>query len=344
MILADFHVHTKASDGNFSPKEAVMYAISKMLETIVITDHNTTHGVQEAQKLANECGGITVYSGIEIASPSLLGEIDLTFLEVLGINIDLIKIQPFVEEMARIRLHDLEEVVGLFNKYIECPDFKTTNSEKTYSFISPREINVQELVKWKNNEDSYENESPYFSHWDIAFYIFEIFNPSLNIKERLLNGEINLWSEIQNEYDFLFKRKQEKVFVGYAIQTIKDAGGIAIWAHPGRPENYETGLIKEWEKPESMWFDVSLKNTPFTLLKQLKEMGLNGVELYYYEGNTTINSEEQEKINLYFSNAAKRLGLSVTYGSDCHGPRRREPLIGKFGSPSPDIFDQPFIN
>jgi len=47
-VLADLHIHTRASDGTLSPAEVVRTAASRGLEAIAIADHDTIAGLQEA--------------------------------------------------------------------------------------------------------------------------------------------------------------------------------------------------------------------------------------------------------------------------------------------------------
>ncbi len=44
----DLHIHTTASDGSYTPKELVDYAVKKKLSAVAITDHDTMRGIQEA--------------------------------------------------------------------------------------------------------------------------------------------------------------------------------------------------------------------------------------------------------------------------------------------------------
>lgn len=62
----DFHVHSNASDGSFSPHEVVRKAVEEGLEVIAITDHDTTAGIEEAAE-AGEDYGVTVVPGVEIS-------------------------------------------------------------------------------------------------------------------------------------------------------------------------------------------------------------------------------------------------------------------------------------
>jgi len=66
MKRIDLHVHTTASDGTFSPAEAVVHARMLGLSAIAITDHDTPAGIPEARK-AGRAQGIEVVPGIEVS-------------------------------------------------------------------------------------------------------------------------------------------------------------------------------------------------------------------------------------------------------------------------------------
>lgn len=72
MKYVDLHVHSTASDGTLTPAEVVERAASLSLAAIALTDHDTTNGVAEAKKKAEELKKqgtpIEVYSGVEISA------------------------------------------------------------------------------------------------------------------------------------------------------------------------------------------------------------------------------------------------------------------------------------
>lgn len=72
MKYVDLHVHSTASDGTLTPSEVVERAASLSLAAIALTDHDTTAGVTEAKKKAEELKkqgtSIEVYSGVEISA------------------------------------------------------------------------------------------------------------------------------------------------------------------------------------------------------------------------------------------------------------------------------------
>ncbi|MBW3589587.1 MAG: PHP domain-containing protein [Actinobacteria bacterium] len=66
MTGAELHAHTTASDGSFSPLEAVDYALGLGLEALAITDHDTMAGVIEAETQADG-RPIEILPGVEIS-------------------------------------------------------------------------------------------------------------------------------------------------------------------------------------------------------------------------------------------------------------------------------------
>ena len=66
MKLVDLHVHTTASDGTFTPSEAVAHARDLGLSAIAITDHDTPAGIPAALAAGAACG-VEVLPGIEVS-------------------------------------------------------------------------------------------------------------------------------------------------------------------------------------------------------------------------------------------------------------------------------------
>lgn len=66
-MLADLHIHTTASDGQYTPTEVVGLAKDRGLELIAITDHDTADGVKEAAQSGTRLG-LHVLQGIELSA------------------------------------------------------------------------------------------------------------------------------------------------------------------------------------------------------------------------------------------------------------------------------------
>ncbi|MFU0824620.1 MAG: hypothetical protein ACFWTK_06365 [Clostridium sp.] len=56
----DFHIHSKASDGELTPREVVELARRRGIDIIALTDHNTTLGVDDALRAGIEYGVIVI--------------------------------------------------------------------------------------------------------------------------------------------------------------------------------------------------------------------------------------------------------------------------------------------
>jgi len=99
MIKADLHIHTTASDGQYSPSEVVKAAKLSGIQCIAITDHDTIDGVAEGTATGTE-NGIIVLRGIE------LGASEHRSLHILGLG--LAEHSPDLEKLCR-KLRDSRE-------------------------------------------------------------------------------------------------------------------------------------------------------------------------------------------------------------------------------------------
>ena len=80
-MYIDLHVHTTASDGQYTPTEIISKAKALGLEKIAITDHDTVDGIAEAKLAASELG-VEFIPGIEVSTQ------DTEEVHILGLNID----------------------------------------------------------------------------------------------------------------------------------------------------------------------------------------------------------------------------------------------------------------
>jgi predicted metal-dependent phosphoesterase TrpH len=67
MARGDFHLHSSHSDGILSPEALVAKAAANGVETMALTDHDTTAGV-EAATTAGEAAGVRVIPGVELSA------------------------------------------------------------------------------------------------------------------------------------------------------------------------------------------------------------------------------------------------------------------------------------
>ncbi len=76
----DFHSHTTASDGTFTPTEIIKEAVHKQLEYYAITDHDTLDGVKQIKEIPE---GMVFVTGVEISAEYQ------KILHILGYGFDL---------------------------------------------------------------------------------------------------------------------------------------------------------------------------------------------------------------------------------------------------------------
>jgi predicted metal-dependent phosphoesterase TrpH len=253
-MAIDLHVHTIFSDGTMAPREIVLHAKQNKLKAIAITDHDTTAGIEESL-LYGEKFGIHIVPGVEISIQSSLAKNG--HLHLLGLFIN-------------YRTPHLKKVLGYLRMH------RKKRMDEIISKLDMLGINISEKeVNRPNGEVS-------FGRLHIANVL-------------LKRGYISSIKEAFTKY--LKKGASayvENVKLGEkeGIDLIKNAGGLAILAHPcthGYPSRER--LLKE--------------------ILRLKEMGLDGLEVYYpYHGKDII----QWLLDITESN-----NLLISGGSDFHG-------------------------
>ncbi len=82
MNIVDLHTHSDKSDGSYTPRELVDYAIEKGLTAFALTDHDTTDGLDEAIAYAAD-KPVEVVPGIELST-----EYQGRDVHIVGIDID----------------------------------------------------------------------------------------------------------------------------------------------------------------------------------------------------------------------------------------------------------------
>ena len=74
--MIDLHVHTTASDGQYTPTQIMEKAAERNISVVAITDHDTVDGIEEA-RIAAEKNGITLVPGVELNINFPTGEFHL---------------------------------------------------------------------------------------------------------------------------------------------------------------------------------------------------------------------------------------------------------------------------
>jgi predicted metal-dependent phosphoesterase TrpH len=104
---ADLHIHTKCSDGLFTPEEIVRKAVHAGLKAISITDHDTVTGIDQAKPLALD-SGLELIPGVEMSSAYKGYDI-----HILGYFFDYqhSELKRYLDQCRRLRTERAERMV-----------------------------------------------------------------------------------------------------------------------------------------------------------------------------------------------------------------------------------------
>ena len=106
--LVDLHLHTTASDGRLSPTELVQLVADKGLQQVSISDHDSTEGLEEAFRAAQQFTDLRIIPGIELST-----DIPGDEIHMLGyfIQYDDNEFQHTLEQFRRGRVDRAREMV-----------------------------------------------------------------------------------------------------------------------------------------------------------------------------------------------------------------------------------------
>ncbi|MFC5528995.1 PHP domain-containing protein [Cohnella yongneupensis] len=107
----DLHMHTTASDGEYSPADLVRKAAPLDLRVIAITDHDTLDGVAEAQRIGREVG-VEVIAGVELSTKHEGKTID-----ILGYKLN--KVEELNQLLTRMRRARESRAQVIIEKFAE---------------------------------------------------------------------------------------------------------------------------------------------------------------------------------------------------------------------------------
>lgn len=263
MRRADLHLHTRASDGELTPVELVRAAVAGKLDVIAVTDHDTVAGVPDALAAARGTP-LVVVPGVEMSTLHEGHEVHM-----LGYGVDpgsprLIAQQLEAAGRREGRAREMVERLQAMGLRVEFDDVLRAAGADVRSIGRPH----------------------------VA-------------RALLANGQVRSMNEAFDRY----LGDEGPAFVrsalpgtAEAIEVIRGAGGIAVWAHPER--------------------DLLDAFAPV-----FAERGMEGLECF----RPSTHPEDVKRLRA----AAARLGLMPTGGSDWHGPHRA--ALGDFFVPEAEV-------
>jgi predicted metal-dependent phosphoesterase TrpH len=243
----DLHIHSTASDGFLPPEEVVLAAVEARLDLISLTDHDTVAGISAAIEAARP-HPIQVIPGIEMSTGSEVAE-----LHILGYFIDPTDptLLAHTARASGARRERMEDILSRLRAQGVELSFEAVEAQAKDGGVLGRPHLAQAMVG-----------AGIVSTVDDAFIQY-IGNASpAYVPLRLVDPPA-------------------------AIRIIRNAGGIAVWAHP----------------PIRYFHD---------LLPGLVEAGLAGVEVY----RPRMVPDRLLKLE----RGARNAGLLLSGGSDWHGP------------------------
>ena len=262
-MLIDLHTHSNASDGTDSPSELIDKAISKGLDVIALTDHDTVGGWDEAisaLKSHESNSKMDLVLGSEVSCQGADG----TSIHMLGLLFDP-NYSPLISEFEKTRENRVTRMSRIISRLNEAGieiTIEEVNAQKRGDATLGRPHLADALVA-RGHVASREEAFNIFLHNGSKFYINH-YSPSPEV----------------------------------AIRLIKEAGGVAVIAHPlasrsGRKIDLET-------------------------LNQLILAGLDGIEVDHRDHNEMERSE--------LMRLAIEHNLVVTGSSDYHGTGKLNQL------------------
>lgn len=258
---ADLHIHTCYSDGQATPADIVKKANHLGYDVIAITDHDNFGGVAEAVK-TGEAVGLTVLPGIELATETEDG----IGLHILGYDMDIghPHFAEVIDELAMRRDRRNEKLIAVLNDMGYELSLEELQRSQQGGFIG-KPVIARAL-----------QEKGYIEDYRQAFRDGRFFGSP---QARAV--------------------KKEKLQAAEAIALIREAGGVAVLAHP-----IQTRHVGD---PGSEEFYDNMRR----IIQALKAEGLGGIECYH--------PDQDEAQTKRFLEIARQEGLYVTRGSDFHG-------------------------
>jgi predicted metal-dependent phosphoesterase TrpH len=271
----DLHAHTTASDGTYTPGQLVEKAAQRKLRVLGITDHDTIDGLSEAMA-AGQRFGLEIVPGVEF---SLRHEYDKDFvgIHLLGYFIDP-EAAALVEVMAKVRQGRIEQKIKQIEK-LQAFGFDIPTDE-----VFARATGV-----------------PGRPH--IAAVLMER-NPG-----KFANTQ-QIYDEYLGTHAKAHVGRPFSLTLGQAVEIIKQAGGLPVFAHPGA---YDANIDPIWA------------------IRNAQAEGVEGVEVFYPYDDSHRPADNGADWVAYIDALADELGLLKTGGTDFHGRAEDRVELGDTG-------------
>lgn len=319
--VVDYHIHSYYSDGTMSPVELVRKYKDAEYDIIAITDHDGIDGVKEAT-IAGEAVKLKVLTGVELSTEHCFGAADGEAVRRAAAG------SPAAvcgNAETRTGSGTAEERTGCADTAVaEVADCAAAPSSELcvglhilgYDFDAENEALNAKLAELKRfRHERNEKLCAVLSGMGYPVELAELEKKSKggyvgkpNIARALVEGGYieklsDAWAEGKLfESEQVKAIRKEKLPAEEAVRLISEVGGMAVLAHPAKIRGMgERGS-------DEFWKNMNI------LLRDLKKLGLKGVECYHPDHS------EDEAWRLF--EIAAKYHLHITEGSDFHGEEK----------------------
>ena len=270
LLNADLHCHSIVSDGTLSPEDLAARASANGVELWALTDHDEIGGIARARAAAH-AAGMAFLSGVEV-SVTFAGET----VHIVGLGFD-------------------ENDPGLRRGLESTRGGREGRAREMAAELARVGIHgaFEGALKYVGNPDL-------ISRTHFARYIVEV-------------GACGDTAEVFRKY--LADGKPGFVphrwaTLGDAVRWIREAGGVAVIAHPGRYHRFDA--TKE-----------------YALFSEFREHGGQGVEVV----TGSHSAAEAQR----YAELAREFGLAASRGSDFHSPDESHVDLGRLAPLPADL-------
>jgi predicted metal-dependent phosphoesterase TrpH len=235
-MRVDLHVHSTASDGLYAPAEVVRIALSKNMDVIALTDHDTIDGSAAALAAAREA---TPASRLEvIAGVELSAEEDGADRHILGYLLDTESptLKAALTELREARVHRADRIVQKLDELgVHVP------LERVYALAGDGSVGRPHVARALIEQGTVGSVQEAFDRY------LGNDGPAYVPHHRLTPAD--------------------------AIRLVHDAGGVAVLAHPGRLEHGQPREIIEAMVPLGLdGLEVYYPDHTPALVEELREL------------------------------------------------------------------------
>lgn len=164
MAKADFHIHTKYSDGEENALEILENLKHKKVDYTSITDHNNINFYTKNQEYLEKETNITIFNGAEFTAYSKQGKVHVLGYDMDLNNTDLLYLLKDLQMNERKKVAKLFFLLKKMNKYnISFKEFeKQYHMSNCYSYVHIAEYLIKKNI-FPNISSAYEK----FNHYGI---------------------------------------------------------------------------------------------------------------------------------------------------------------------------------